>query len=162
MEAAVLSRALSTGLVLASEWARPRPLPCDRTLCNQCSGCAGKTLVGGEFPYNEERKEERWQPRAQASAQSTGHWGSSHRALQKGGRRRRPQLLSWPDPHSPCLLYTPPACSTLPQLPPSLAPCEDLCSPGPGARQLPSPRPQSGWVSYRMCTEKRQSPNSQP
>lgn len=36
-------------------------------------------------------------------------------------------------------------------------PCYALCSPGLGARQLPSLCPQSGWVSHRMCAEKRQA-----
>lgn len=88
----------------------------------------------------------------QASAQRTGHQGNSHRALQEGGRRKRPQLLSWSDPHSACLL--------LPQLPPGPAPCYNLCSPGLRARQLPSLHPESGWVSYRMCAKKRQAPCS--
>lgn len=87
---------------------------------------------------------------AQALAQRASHWGSSHGALHEGSRRKKSQLLSWPDPHSSCL--------PLPQLPPSRAPCYDLCSPGIRARQLPSLLPQSGWVSYRMCAEKTQAP----
>lgn len=87
---------------------------------------------------------------AQALAQRAGHWGSSHRALHEGSRRTKPQLLSWPDPHSSCL--------PLPLLPPGPVPCYDLCSPGLRARQLPSLLSQSGWVSYRMCAEKTQAP----
>lgn len=46
---------------------------------------------------------------AQASTQRASHVGSSHKALQEGCRRKKSQLLSWPDPHSPCLLHPPPA-----------------------------------------------------
>lgn len=87
---------------------------------------------------------------AQASAQRAGRWGNSHRALQEGGRRKKPQLLSWPDPHSP------PACCS-PSSHPAQRPATTsaLLGLGPGNCPLSAP---SGWVSCRMCAEKRQAP----
>lgn len=89
--------------------------------------------------------------RAQAPAQRAGRWGSSHRALQEGGRRKKPQLLSWPDPHSP------PACCS-PSSHPAQRPATTsaLLGLGPGNCPLSA---LSGWVSYRMCAEKRQAPS---
>lgn len=80
---------------------------------------------------------------AQASAQRAGHWESSHRALQEGGRRKKPQLLSQPDP------YSHPAKRP--------ATTSALLGLGPGSCPPSAPR-MAGSVSYRMCAEKTQPP----
>lgn len=93
------------------------------------------------------RKGKGW-PRPQLRRPAIG--GAPTRPSRKATGRK--SHSSSPDltPYSPCLLHPPPA-------PTHPAPCCDLCSPGLGARQLPSLRPQTGWVSDRMCTEKRQA-----
>lgn len=91
------------------------------------------------------RKGRGW-PRPQLRGPTIGR--APTRPSRKAAGRSSHSSSPGPTPNSPCLLHPPPA---------PTRPCCDLCSPGLRARQLPSLRPQTGWVSDRMCTEKRQA-----